>query len=225
MSGAENNTNDGIAAEPSSYYAAAFLVVDKNNLDAQLSEDDLLYASRWITTAGILTLALGLIALLCPAWTSGFVVWWAAAILLLTGVFHVTGLWYAEEGLKRPTFAVGAIQILLALFAFWCPAETMFLLSILIAALFAAEGVFRMAFAWQNQYSLGNWRVMFLSGALNVLLSVLIMCFAPLAIGVLIGCNLITIGIARLAAASALRQDADAAGADTATDQATSTMV
>lgn len=84
--------------------------------------------------------------------------------------------------------------------------ESIFLLTVLLAVLFFAEGAFSIATALRRRASLAGWPMLLFNGVLALLIGVMIVAQWPLsgawAIGLLYGINMLFAGIAILAVAS-----------------------
>lgn len=178
-----------------------YILIGRLNVNAEEAARELSLVWGWVLAAGILNLLLGILALFCPITTSDVVLSWIAVALLLVGAIHITGLCYAEQGLKGATSALGVVQIILAILAFKDPFESLMALTIMIAVVFMVEGVFRIYLAMQN-HDIPNWRVLFLNGICNVAFSAIVIAALPYSslytLGILVGVNLITIGTARI---------------------------
>lgn len=161
----------------------------------------------WVLAAGVLSLALGVAALLCPVMTSVVAIGWISLALLVVGAIHVSGLCYAEEGMKCATFAVGVAQIALSIITYRYPFGSLLALTVVVAFVFMSEGLFRISLAMRNRDALlPNSRfILLFNGACNVLFSVIVIVALPFSslytIGILVGVNLVTIGTARIALA------------------------
>jgi len=120
------------------------------------------------------------------------ILWWIALLLLLVGILHVSGFWYAEHGMKWSTMSVGVVQIILAIVVFTHPLGSLMLLTILIALAFMVEGLFKVIVALQNRHQhLPGWGLLFFSGLASVLLSFVVTAALPYSatytIGILVG--------------------------------------
>lgn len=182
----------------------------------------------WVLACGVLNLLLGIICLVCPAWTSNFVLWVAGVALLVVGIFHAAGLWYAEPGMKHATLWIGVAQIVLALVILWYPLQSLTGITLAVALAFLFEGLYRVTVAHRNKDTMPTIsRVIMITGAINILLSIFITAFmsffATYAIGILVGCNLVTHGVSRIYTArmafKELSEEDNAVADDTATDK------
>ena len=184
----------------------------------------------WVMAAGLLALLLGVFCLIYPAWTSGFVLWFTGVSLLIIGVFHAAGIWYAEPGQKHSTLWVGIAQIVLALFILFYPMESLTGITIAVALAFLFEGLYRVTLAHRNKDAMPFSSVVMTSGLISIFLSIIITAFmsffATHTIGILVGCNLITHGVARIyTARMAFKElsEEDAAAGDTVTGKGEAT--
>ena len=85
------------------------------------------------------------------------------------------------------------------------PTQAILSLTFILAIFFAAEGMGRLAFAWQIRHS-GGWGWLALSGLLGIALGIFIVAALPQTstwvIGLLVGVNLLIYGIGLLALVS-----------------------
>jgi len=161
----------------------------------------------WVLAAGILGVTLGVVALLCPIWTSTFVLSWIAAALLIVGCIHISGLWYAEEYMKFATFAMGVVEVIIAIVTFMHPFESLMLLTIIIAVLFMIQGLYRIHVATTYRDAMTDYmyKIVLAKGICNVVFSAIVLLALPhsslFTIGLLVGVNLLLVGSARISLA------------------------
>ncbi|MCB1335635.1 MAG: DUF308 domain-containing protein [Roseivivax sp.] len=164
---------------------------------------------RWL---GIALIVIGVLAILFPILASvtfKVILGW---FFLLTGALT---LWHAFQTRDwQPAVLSGlvgllhlAVGVYLAFFAF----TGLIGLTVLLAILFLIQGALELSLAWQHRPGHGNegpgWAWMGLSGAVTVVLGVLLLTGLPgtalWALGLLMGINFLTTGISFVALAGA----------------------
>ena len=181
MTTATQNTNN------SAPFATLGIVVDADKLRQEIAEN-----WRWMLAGGILAVAGGAAALLAP--------------VLATGVacFNLTGVFFAERGLKLESFLTGLVQVLLAAVMAFYPFASLMSMTVLIAAFMMAEGIVRIALAIQNR-DLPGWGWTLGGGLATVATSVIVLAALPASslwvIGILVGVSLLCSGATRIAIA------------------------
>jgi uncharacterized membrane protein HdeD (DUF308 family) len=99
------------------------------------------------------------------------------------------------------TLLTAALAMAVGVLLIWKPAEGAESLTIVLTAFFIAEGVFQIAgsFAYRDAMP-GSWGWMFVSGFSDLILAGLLILYWPVsaawALGLLVGVNLITSGVA-----------------------------
>lgn len=167
----------------------------------------------WVLAAGIISVVGGTAALLSPVLATGIVGMFIAVTLFVVGCFNLAGVCFAEKGLKLEAFLTGTVQILLAAVMAFYPFATLMSLTFLIAALMLVDGILRVVLAIQAR-DIPGWGWTMAGGVAGIALSILVMTALPqasfLVIGILVGVNLITAGVARIVIAMAARKVAKA---------------
>ena len=167
----------------------------------------------WLLAAGILSVAGGTAALLAPGLATGIAGIFIASALFVVGCFNLVGTCFVEKGHRLESSLTGVIQVLLASVMAFYPFATLMSLTILIAGFMLADGIFRIALAFQTR-DLPGWGWTMAGGFAGVATSVIVMVAMPQAsfwvIGILVGVNLISVGAARIAVAMAGRKIAKA---------------
>ncbi|GKZ01144.1 hypothetical protein MPSEU_001065900 [Mayamaea pseudoterrestris] len=174
---------------------------------AQFIETQEEIASHWkvILFTGIVNIATGIACLCAPVIATQVVEIFLVSLIFVSGIFNVVGaLFFSERRHGHQFFWMGLLQILIAVVMYMHPFGTLAFLTFFISFVFMMFGSFQMAIAMQNA-RMGARGVMFLSGALTVILSVIILMSMPMSawitIGVLVGANLVNIGLARIGVA------------------------
>ena len=162
----------------------------------------------WFMIIGALLIVLGAVAVLFPYWTT------MAAQTVIGWLFIAGGLVqflhaFSAEG--RTKFALGLILgILYVAVGVWLaffPNAAMVSLTVILAATFVVQGVIEIGMAMKMR-SIGRWVWMAFSGIVAIAAGVLIVAGLPStavwAIGLLVGINLLSSGIAYLLLALAV---------------------
>ena len=130
-------------------------------LDADAVAVDIAKNWGWILAAGIINLIAGIFALMSPAAASGFILTLVSVCLLIGGIATMTGLCFAEPGLKALCFVAGIVQVMLAIILESYPFTTYEVITIFVAILFMLDGIVRIAVALQNRdYPTWGWMLM-----------------------------------------------------------------
>lgn len=156
---------------------------------------------------GIISIILGVIALATPAVAAGAVILMVGIILLIAGVsqiFHG----FKGEGWRHKIMPIvlGVITSLAGLGVLAHPILGLSVLSLMMAAYFAVEGIWKIMAAFRFRPN-PAWIWMLLGGVLSLVLAYLIWGQWPLsgivAVGILVGVDLLTTGFALLMLGSA----------------------
>ena len=179
--------------------------------DAELAANDIAKNWKWILAAGILNLIAGIIALLAPTMATVFVLVLISVTLLFAGGANMTGLWFAEQGMKTQSFLLGIVQCILGLLLWFYPFPSLVTITIMIAITFMLDGLFRCILALNNRSNptLG-WTL--INGVCAVAFSLIILAAMPVSslytLSILVGANLMSLGMCRIAIAMVGRKAA-----------------
>ena len=181
------------------------------------SLDELRANWRSMLTIGLLNIATGILCLLFPIVATQTADLFLTMVIFVSGLFNVLVVCSPESsrsGYNRYThylFWTGLAQLIVAIFLFQNPLVTATILTYLVAGLFMVLGMFQIM-ASRNRTVSGRG-LLAVSGSLGVLMSIIICVTMPTAklytIGVLMGCNLLNIGMARVLMACYGRSLAD----------------
>jgi uncharacterized membrane protein HdeD (DUF308 family) len=171
----------------------------------------------WSLALGILLVIAGVLALVYPvvaAVTAALYVGWFA---LIAGVIAIV---VAIRTRSEPQFgwrlAVGVLYIVLGFLLLANPVAAAATLALLVGALMAASGVVEIMLAFRHKPKAG-WGWLLANGILSIILAIMIAIGWPLGslvlIGYLVGFQIITCGVARIALAQAARKPAPAPAA------------
>jgi len=164
--------------------------------------DEIAQNWRWIFVVGTINVVTGIACLMFPILATQAAEIVLAAAIFVTGCFLMTTVTYTAAGTSHHFFWLGLVQVVLAIIMFFHPLFTLTVLTIFIAIMFMAVGAFQVALTRQNPNMAGrSWTLV--SGILAILMSVIITLGMPFSswytIGVLLGVNLLNIGLNRIA--------------------------
>jgi uncharacterized membrane protein HdeD (DUF308 family) len=151
---------------------------------------------------GVVMVILGVLAVAWPAVATLAVDIYIGWLFLISGTVGLVAMFSARD---VPAFLwtllTAALAMALGVLLIWKPAEGAESLTIVLTAFFIAEGVFQIAgsFAYRDAMP-GSWGWMLASGISDLILAGLLIMYWPVsaawALGLLVGVNLITSGVA-----------------------------
>jgi uncharacterized membrane protein HdeD (DUF308 family) len=151
---------------------------------------------------GVVMVILGILAVAWPAVATLAVDIYVGWLFLISGTVGLVAMFSARDVLAFFwTLLTAALAMAVGVLLIWKPAEGAESLTIVLAAFFIAEGVFQIAgsFAYRDAMP-GSWGWMFVSGISDLILAGLLILYWPVsaawALGLLVGVNLITSGVA-----------------------------
>lgn len=183
------------------------------NLTREESSRELAKNWGWIQLVGILNVVCGILALLAPIVATEVAYVLIVVSLLFAGILHISGFWYAEAGHRIPTLVAGIVQVALAVVLQFHPVAGLTIFTIVVAVLFLSEGFFRIGLACQNR-DMPGWGWTFFNGLSAATFSVVVMISLDMTkfytLGILLGVNLLVLGMSRIALAQVGRSIANA---------------
>jgi uncharacterized membrane protein HdeD (DUF308 family) len=149
---------------------------------------------------GGLFIILGALSIAYPFYSSLGIEAFFGALFLCGGIFHLFG---AFEEKQRDgyiwNFVVGVLYILAGVYLLSHPLIGLLFLSILLIALFYAQGILTIIFGFQQRKEARYWGWSLISGLLSVAIATLLLVSYPISalwiFGVLVGINLLIFGI------------------------------
>jgi len=151
---------------------------------------------------GVVMVILGILAVAWPAVATLAVDIYIGWLFLISGTVGLVAMFSARD---VPAFLwtllTAALAMAVGVLLIWKPAEGAESLTIVLTAFFIAEGVFQIAgsFAYRDAMP-GSWGWMLASGISDLILAGLFIVYWPVsaawALGLLVGVNLITSGVA-----------------------------
>ncbi len=161
---------------------------------------------------GILTTLLGVAAVIWPQISTLAVELYVGWIFLISGAVGVIMMFLAPNvsGFLW-TLLTAALSLFVGVALLWHPVEGAVSLTLLLVAFFVAEGVFQIAaaFSYRSVFP-DSWVWMLCSGIVDVILALLLIAQWPSsaswALGLIVGVNLISSGVATTMVAGAVRR-------------------
>ena len=152
---------------------------------------------------GIIFIILGLLSIAFPFYSSVGIEVLFGVLFLVGGIFHLFG---AFEGKSRSgyfwNFCVGVLYILAGVYLLRHPLVGLMALTFILIALFFAQGVLMIIFAFQQRKVTQNWVWALVSGLITIGLGFILLLSYPIsslwAFGLLTGVNLLFFGMSIL---------------------------
>jgi uncharacterized membrane protein HdeD (DUF308 family) len=155
---------------------------------------------------------LGIVAAIWPQISSVAVDLYVGWLLLLSGVVGLVMMFFAPNAAGFFwSLLTGALALFAGVLLLWHPVEGTVSLTLVLVAFFIAEGVFQItaAFGYRAAFP-ESWGWMLFSGIADLILALLIIAGWPSsvswALGLIVGVNLITSGVATIIVAYAARR-------------------
>jgi len=192
--------------------------MDPSINDMQRAVRDALHA-HWVLflTQGVIMVILGVVAFVLPTVATIAVDMFVGWLFLISGVFGLAAL-FSVRGVPAFvwTLITAALSVVVGGLLIWRPVEGAFSLTLVLTAFFIVEGVFQIVASFTSRDAMpGSWGWMLASGLADLVLAAIIVAGWPLSagwvLGLLVGINLITSGLAVVMAAIAGRNVVQAA--------------
>ena len=169
-----------------------------------------LHGTKYLLFAGVVMMVFGVVAVLMPALAGTAIVWVIGGILLVTGIVQfVQGLRVESWIHKLLPIVLGMITTICGIAVLAHPFLGMSILALVLAVFFFVEGVWKIIASFSYRAARG-WLAMFASGALAVVLGILIWYQWPLsglwAVGILVGVDLLMTGASMVVLAVTMRK-------------------
>jgi uncharacterized membrane protein HdeD (DUF308 family) len=186
--------------------------IDPNINDMQRAVRDALHA-HWVLflAQGVIMVILGAVAFATPTLATIAIDMFVGWLFLISGVFGLAAL-FSVRGVPAFiwTLITAALSVVVGAMLIWKPVEGVFSLTLVLTAFFIVEGIFQIAASFTSRDAIpGSWGWMLASGLADLVLAAIIIAGWPLSaswvLGLLVGINLITSGLALVMAAIAGR--------------------
>jgi len=165
---------------------------------------------------GVILVILGVAAVIWPQISSVAIDVFVGWLFLLSGVVALVMMFFAPDASGFFwALLTGALELFVGVMLIWHPTEGVVSLTLVLIALFITEGIFQMAAAivYRSAFP-DSWGWMLLSGIIDLVLAGLIIAGWPgsfsWALGLIVGVNLISSGIAIAMVANTTRKIAAA---------------
>ena len=160
---------------------------------------------NWLFATGVILVLLGVGSMIAPALAGTAVVYLIGGLLLLTGLIQLVSGWQAESWHDKLARLIhGGIATVGGIAVLAHPFYGLAALSLVLALFFAAEGVWKIVSSFSYR-PVPGWIALLFSGMLDLILGILIWRQWPVsgrwAVGILVGVNLLSTGIAFVALA------------------------
>lgn len=158
---------------------------------------------------GIALIAMGVICVLAPVMAGGLVIMVIGLLMLVAGLALLfQGSKFAGGFERGAALVLGGILTVAGMLVVVHPLLGLAFLTLLLVFFFVSDGLWKMITAFRYRPATG-WQWMLISGILSLLLGLIIWNQWPVsgawAVGILVGINLMSTGIALLALASAFK--------------------
>lgn len=165
---------------------------------------------RNMTIFGVITIILGILAMLSPGLTGMSVAMAVGILVLIGGIVRMIWAFQAETfGRGLLMFAIGVLTLLCGIALTAHPLFTTGVLTIMLAIYFLVDGIFEIVGGFQMR-PVSGWGFMIFGGIVSILLGIMIWRQFPLAgawaIGILLGIKLFFIGMMMVTGGTAVRQ-------------------
>ena len=183
--------------------------LSSGDLERSAREVVRLHSGLFMAQGAIMTV-LGILAVLSPQLSTIAVDVYVGWVFLLSGAFALATM-FMTKGSFPWSLLTGALSLLVGVLLLWHPVEGVVTLTLVLVAFFIAEGVLQAAGAFALRHSFPHsWGWMLLSGLADLVLAYLIIRGWPgsaaWALGLFVGANLVTSGMAMLMVAMGARR-------------------
>lgn len=192
------------------------LTVPRNDTERAITETIRTY---WVLVLlqGIIMMVLGAAAIVWPQVSTLAVDLYAGWMFLISGIFGLATMFIAPSAAAFFwSLLTAALSLLVGVLLLWHPVEGAVSLTLVLIAFFIVEGVFQMAAAIRDRQALpDSWGWLLMSGIADLVLAAIMISGWPLtaiwALGLIVGLNLLTSGLAIVMVAIAARSTVRAA--------------
>jgi uncharacterized membrane protein HdeD (DUF308 family) len=194
-------------------WRSVMTTVEPSINDVQCAVRDALHA-HWVLflTQGVIMVMLGALAFVAPTVATIAVDIFVGWLFLISGIFGLAALFAVRTvpGFIW-TLITAALSVIVGALLIWKPVEGTFSLTLVLTAFFIVEGIFQIVASFTSRDAIpGSWGWMLASGLADLVLATIIIAGWPLSagwvLGLIVGVNLVTSGLAVVMAAIAGRK-------------------
>ncbi len=165
---------------------------------------------RNMTIFGVITIILGILAMLAPGLTGMSVAMAVGILVVLAGIVRMIWAFQAGSfGRGLLMFAIGALTLICGIALVAKPLFAAGVLTIMLAIYFLVDGIFEIIGGFQLK-PVSGWGFMVFGGIVSILLGIMIWRQFPLAgpwaIGILLGIKLFFVGMIMVTGGSVVRE-------------------
>lgn len=169
---------------------------------------------HWLLFAvqGAIMTVLGVLAIIWPEVSTVAVDLYVGWLFLISGLVGIFGIFFAPTvSAFLWSLLTSALSLLVGVLLLWHPVEGAASLTLVLVAFFAVEGIFHIALSLGYRDAFPeSWGWMLFSGVTDLILVAIVMMGWPTSaawvLGLVVGANLVTSGVATLVAAFAARR-------------------
>ncbi|MEB3702524.1 Putative acid-resistance membrane protein [Candidatus Bealeia paramacronuclearis] len=152
---------------------------------------------------GFILIALGLLSVIYPAYSSVTLEAFFGSIFLVGGIFHAFGAYEARERADYLySLCIGILYLLMGIVMLGNPTMGLFAITYLLIILFLAQGGLQFVAGLRQRTASPKWYWSVIAGFTNIVFGTILFVYFPIsavfALGVLVGLNLLTLGCSML---------------------------
>jgi len=152
----------------------------------------------WMIALGIVTIMMGTAAILFPLFSSIAVAIIIGFTFVIAGIAQIIAAFsYPKSGVRIVTLLIGALCLIAGVFLLVSPLNGLFALTIIVAAIFMAEGMLKTIYAFRMR-PLAGWGWLLFDGILSAVLGLMLWIQFPSsalwALGILAGISILISG-------------------------------
>jgi len=192
------------------------LNIPRNDTERVITETIRTYWGLFLAQ-GIIMMVLGAVAIVWPQLSTLAVDLYAGWMFLISGIFGLATMFLAPSAAAFFwSLLTAALSLFVGVLLLWHPVEGVVSLTLVLIAFFIVEGVFQIAAAIRDRQALpDSWGWLLMSGIADLVLAAIMISGWPLtaiwALGLIVGINLLTSGLAIVMVAVAARSTVRAA--------------
>ena len=177
------------------------LNIPRNDTERVITETIRTYWGLFLAQ-GIIMMVLGAVAIVWPQVSTLAVDLYAGWMFLISGIFGLATMFLAPNAAAFFwSLLTAALSLFVGVLLLWHPVEGVVSLTLVLIAFFIVEGVFQIAAAIRDRQALpDSWGWLLMSGIADLVLAAIMISGWPLtaiwALGLIVGINLLTSGLA-----------------------------